>query len=204
MLLLSLKTSNGNSNIMGNIQKIKHPNLIPLTQQHASFFRAFVCKHMCSDHVPATIQHSPYKMQVPRGLRRLRPFPVLSPQRQSKTMSTPSAEILHGEKTKNNTISCQRPNSRSLSLAEPYCLLPESGSSSRSSSELGRGLGGGFILLGPTIRISQSWRQLRIWLVTDIRNQLELGEQAWRSLSDSLSLYLAASLSFSKPQLCLL
>lgn len=37
-------------------------------------------------------------MYVPRGFRRLKPFPVFSPHRQSRTTSTPSGEILRERK----------------------------------------------------------------------------------------------------------
>lgn len=155
---------------------MKHPHPTIPTYQHNSLFRVFAgarAELPLADHVPAAVLHSPYKMQVPKGLRRLRPFPVLSPQRQSKTMSTPSVEILNSEKAKQNSVTCQKPEHQSLSFPVSHCLTPRirNPESSRSSNKQGGSPRGGFIFPDPMIKMSQNRRQLRIWLVAGTGNQ---------------------------------
>lgn len=58
-----------------------------LEEQNPNVSLKCICK------VPDTV-YQPYRMYVPRGFRRLKPLPVFSPHRQSRTMSTPSGEIL--------------------------------------------------------------------------------------------------------------
>lgn len=42
--------------------------------------------------------YQPYRMYVPMGLSKVRPFPVFSPLKQSSTISTPSGDILQEKK----------------------------------------------------------------------------------------------------------
>lgn len=48
--------------------------------------------------------YQPYRMYVPMGLSRVRPFPVFSPHKQSSTISTPSGDILQEKRNIINHI----------------------------------------------------------------------------------------------------
>lgn len=48
--------------------------------------------------------YQPYRMYVPMGLSKVRPFPVFSPHKQSSTISTPSGDILQKKRDTINHI----------------------------------------------------------------------------------------------------